>query len=212
MASPALYVFSELDKIDEQIYEESLSQASAQRREKVLKLKFHEGRVLSLSAYRLLCFALKSKNAEFSYNEYGKPLSVDAPHFNIAHSKGLAACVTAASPIGVDVELIKPYPEKILKRVLTENEIRQVASANNPGHAFFTFWTLKESYIKAIGKGLSFPLLNVEFVLADKIECSDPGYEFTSRQFGSHIISTCAEKGAGDISFNEVSLSKLIKA
>lgn len=190
-----IYVFSELDMITPLIYQNWLNQASAQKREQILKYKFFRDRLLCVSAYRLLCFALKEDNVEFSYNEYKKPILKNGEKcFNITHCDGLVACITADSPVGIDAELLRPYPQKVLKRIFTENEIQQIVGSKNPDYAFFTFWTLKESYVKARGEGMHFPPRNVEFTLSnDGISCSDKKFMFTSYGQGNHVISSCSD-------------------
>jgi 4'-phosphopantetheinyl transferase len=84
-------------------------------------------------------------------------------HFNLAHS-GDAALIAIARgrDLGVDVEQVRPTPdtEAIAARFFSAGE--QVALAALPAAerqaAFFDIWTRKEAWIKAIGKGLTFPL------------------------------------------------------
>ena len=53
------------------------------------------------------------------------------------------------------------------------------APENERDMLFFTLWTLKEAYIKAIGKGLSYPVNEAEFFIEDgKITSNIKGYEF----------------------------------
>ena len=65
--------------------------------------------------------------------------------------------------------------------------------------AFFRIWTLKESYIKNIGKGLSFPMKNIEFDLSDikNIKSSDDTKQFFQCMIDNYMISVCSEKNSG---------------
>src|SRR5262249_23042866 len=52
----------------------------------------------------------------FHYAENGKPSIIGESgwHFNVSHSKSLLACaVTAAGPIGVDVECVRPMKDAL---------------------------------------------------------------------------------------------------
>lgn len=104
----------------------------------------------------------------FSVEDHGKPeliCPVEGPRLrvNISHTRGLAAvALTVDHDIGVDVEwLQRDTPtEKLAERVFAEKERRTLAAAPEAEkiNTFLTFWTLKEAYVKAIGKGLSQPL------------------------------------------------------
>ncbi len=134
--------------------------------------KVSHRKVLRAEAYRLLRRALLNKNIseedqELDYNEYGKPFLKNncGWHFNISHCRKLAACAIAQSPIGVDVERIRQFPELVLKRCFTERETELIKESNNSDLTFFQLWTLKEAYVKAIGRGLSYPLRDAEFII-----------------------------------------------
>ena len=104
----------------------------------------------------------------FTADGYGKP-SVAAPRewrhlqFNLAHTRGLVACVVAPGRrVGVDVEARRPGTNlrRIADQFLTPQELRALdalPSAAQTG-AFLDYWTLKEAYVKARGDGLSLPL------------------------------------------------------
>jgi 4'-phosphopantetheinyl transferase len=95
----------------------------------------------------------------------GKPL-VRSPlgiEFNTSRTEGLAVFAFARSlEIGVDVERIRPIPDKhaIAQRFFCAEEAAELASLPESQHdlAFHLCWTRKEAYIKAIGQGLSAPL------------------------------------------------------
>ncbi|MBL6933629.1 MAG: 4'-phosphopantetheinyl transferase superfamily protein [Rhodospirillales bacterium] len=90
--------------------------------------------------------------------------------FNISHTRGMVACaITKVDDIGVDVEC-QERPGRladIAERKFSRPEIIFFASASEAERqkVFFSFWTLKESYIKAIGKGLVEPLDGFAFSL-----------------------------------------------
>ncbi len=119
------------------------------------------GNVLSRYA---LCKNLNIKNVDITFgaNEYGKPflLGADKIHFNISHSGNWVVCAISDNPVGIDVETIKPTDFEIAKRFFSEDEYTALKSQHDDEKQtyFYKLWTLKESYIKAVGKGLSIPL------------------------------------------------------
>lgn len=109
----------------------------------------------------------------FEYNRYGKPsLHAEANPkkitFNLSHSRSLALCaVTVKRDIGIDVE----YPrvvlraEKILERFFSvgERDYYLAQPEDLKEHTFMNLWTIKEAYSKALGRGLSSVLRDVDF-------------------------------------------------
>jgi 4'-phosphopantetheinyl transferase len=99
-------------------------------------------------------------------NPWGKPCLKNYPniHYNISHSADLVACVISdTSTVGIDVEKIREFNSYAANRVCSSEELSRVYSNNDCKREFFRYWTLKESYIKAIGKGISHPMKNVNF-------------------------------------------------
>lgn len=113
----------------------------------------------------------------FEENNYGRPYISNASiegrlYFNLSHTRGLIAiAVSRRESIGVDVEWVlregknveiadsffSPEEAESLRRLPTGKQQER----------FFVLWTLKESYIKACGKGLSIPLDSFSFGLLD---------------------------------------------
>jgi 4'-phosphopantetheinyl transferase len=112
----------------------------------------------------------------FDYNPYGKPSLIVAQggntlRFNVSHSRGLALiAITKNRDIGVDIEGINPnfscleIAEKFFSPL--ENSVLRSLPEHLQPTAFFTCWTRKEAYIKAVGKGLSIPLNQFDVSLA----------------------------------------------
>ncbi len=127
----------------------------------------------------------------FGYSEHGKPF-LDTPlpgldiRFNVSHSDELAlVAVTVAAEVGVDVEKIRPdfAGLEIAERFFSPAEVKALRSL--PIHlrsgAFFNCWTRKEAFVKATGRGLSFPLKAFDVTLAPgesprllRVENDDP--------------------------------------
>lgn len=109
-----------------------------------------------------------SRDWRFSIGSHGKP-EVLVPsgnprlRVNISHTRGLAAvALVVEHDIGIDVEWLdrQPHVDELAERMFAEQERQQLAAIPDAERteAFLRFWTLKEAYVKAIGKGLSQPL------------------------------------------------------
>jgi 4'-phosphopantetheinyl transferase len=102
------------------------------------------------------------------YGEHGKPALAEVSRpadvrFNLAHSGDLAIlAITRGRDLGADVERLRPITEhaRIAARFFSTAENAALGSqwASDPILGFFTCWTRKEAYVKAIGYGFSHPL------------------------------------------------------
>ncbi|MEF2966371.1 4'-phosphopantetheinyl transferase superfamily protein [Paenibacillus sp. M1] len=116
-----------------------------------------------LSRY-ILCQYLGIHNGEISFteNSYGKPAlhGTEGLHFNHSHSGRWVVSVIADTHCGIDVEEIREADLAIAEHFFAVQEIADLLAAPEERRrdCFFDLWTLKESYVKAAGRGLSLPL------------------------------------------------------
>jgi 4'-phosphopantetheinyl transferase len=111
----------------------------------------------------------------FEAGEHGRPELIfprcdPRLRFNISHTRGLVACAVALGhDVGVDVERLdrRVQIDQLAQSVFSDAE--RAALARLPDHAqrarFFELWTLKEAYIKAVGKGLALRLQSITLEL-----------------------------------------------
>lgn len=110
----------------------------------------------------------------FGQGEHGRPF-ISAPRdyrhlgFNISHTAGMIVCLVGRRTVGVDVEQWKRRTQsmQLAERFFSPSEVADLESLTGleRQRRFFGYWTLKESYLKAVGKGLSMPLNRVTFTL-----------------------------------------------
>ena len=129
------------------------------RQEKLNKLKRKIDRDNCAAAYLLLRFALKENridNFEIIIGENGKPfLKSGEIFFNISHCAEGVAVVLDTAPVGIDVQEIGGFNEKVAKRFFDESENEKINASTDKTKAFTRIWTLKESAIKCEGKSLA---------------------------------------------------------
>jgi 4'-phosphopantetheinyl transferase len=105
---------------------------------------------------------------QFTYNEYGKPSIVGHQNdrhlnFNLSHSNELALYAFRFDRgLGIDIEYIREdfATLEIAEHFFAKGEVDALRSlpVDQRVKAFFNCWSRKESYIKALGMGISFPL------------------------------------------------------
>jgi 4'-phosphopantetheinyl transferase len=151
------------------------------------RMRFPERRHLFLVSHLLVRTTLSHYAGRppgewrFIRSEHGKPLILAETEpsplkFSLAHTAGLAVvAVTCASDIGVDVERVdRPVKARgLINRFFSPEEAAELGKLP-PGRLqdhFFLYWTLKEAYIKALGRGLSHPLDSFGFHLTGARPC-----------------------------------------
>lgn len=160
-------------------------------------------------AHRLLRECLKpfsidyTPDSRLSFGECGKPELADHPgiFFNISHGMGIAASIAADVECGIDCEKVREFRPNVLKRAFTEAERQMIeeAPAEKRDLLFFQLWTLKESYIKATGKGLSQSMRSAGFSIENgKISTNIEDFQF--KQYilknGRYVVSICKKKSS----------------
>ena len=104
---------------------------------------------------------LKNHQLLFHKNNFGKPYLVNQEgiHFNISHSGRWIIGGISNNALGIDIEKVQIIDFELAKRFFSKKEYSELIKKNNRQKLeyFFDLWTLKESYIKFIGKGLTIP-------------------------------------------------------
>ena len=130
------------------------------------------------------CTLIPPQSFGFEENSYGKPCLktgvTDIPiSFNLSHAGGLTACAVVLDyEIGIDVEdSTRKIDINIADRFFSKQESEYLGQTREKEKkkVFFDFWTLKESYIKAKGKGLSIPLDEFSFKISQ--DCTSIGFD-----------------------------------
>lgn len=208
---------------DKKIYEKAYASVDAERQKKVDLYKFLQSKLQSLAAGVLLNRALEDagldvSKIQFEQNEYGKPYIKDNDiYFNLSHSGDYAICAISSSEVGCDIEKIGQVEDKIAKKFFCEEEYQDIISKNNEEERrdlFYRYWTLKESFIKAIGFGLKLHLNSFQIVLGKKkyVKHSANNKDYTLYEFDNldgYKYAVCIEESASVLSLNEIDFTKL---
>ena len=156
-------------------YDQAYCLLSDECKEKTDQYKNIENKKRSLISQLLLGKALIDRKKDphvpvFEYGEYNKPYLKNETDFffNISHSYDYVILAVSDKEIGCDIEKIRKYDLKIAKRFFTKNEYENIIGISDEEERrrmFFRYWTLKESFIKQNGRGLSQPLNSFEITI-----------------------------------------------
>lgn len=208
-----LYAVNITKNFNNILQEMLLSYIDNKKRNKLSKYKHKEDMIRALSADVLIrsivCRKFKINNAElfYEYNIYGKPrINLDNNFcFNVSHSGNWVVAAVDDQQIGIDIEEVKSTEyEDISQEFFTKGEYMWLLSQNNAerNEAFYKLWTVKESYVKMVGKGLTIPLNSfcIDFDLGDiicikdvinsKIQATSKIIKFDK----NYVLSICSSK------------------
>ncbi|WP_333874633.1 4'-phosphopantetheinyl transferase family protein [Methylobacter sp.] len=91
-------------------------------------------------------------------DNYNRP-SIDSNiDFNISHSEAYVLCALSENGrIGIDIEYIKDIEMIYYSDFMSNSEWHNIIHDKAPISRFYHYWTLKESVMKADGRGLNIP-------------------------------------------------------
>lgn len=164
----SVYVANVIALKNEVLYKAACQKVTNERRKKTESLRFPKDRRLSLGAELLLMQGLEQleMNPEemlYHYGANGKPYLAGGQevYFNLSHSEEIVICAISSQEIGCDVEKISDINLKIAKRFFEKTEYEMLMNqktAESRREMFFRLWTLKESFLKLTGLGMSIPM------------------------------------------------------
>ena len=180
------------------------SRLSAAERSRAARFRFERHRrryiVARARLRELLAERLGTAPASiaFVYGENGKPALAEpfagsGWRFNLSHCGDFALyAFSRHAQVGVDVEAVRELQEAeaIAARVFTrgENAAYRALGAHERPLGFFTCWTRKEAFVKAVGGGLSMPLGELD------VSAAPPGWRLDSFVPAAGFVAALAER------------------
>jgi 4'-phosphopantetheinyl transferase len=126
-------------------------------------------------AHGLLRYALSDAAPQIAPSEwsfrtdrYGRPFvagpaNPEQLYFNLSHTDGCVACVVSGyEAVGVDVECVqdRAFLMETAATAFSAEEVQLLRglAGDELIERFFAYWTVREAFLKAKGRGLDFPL------------------------------------------------------
>ena len=116
---------------------------------------------------RILADVLKrdyaiEKTPEILRDDMGKPYFPDCRlHFNVSHSGEYLAIAVSESPVGIDIQETKNIKDGMYRKVVQPKEAKLLGKDRQ--NDFLRLWALKESFVKAEGRGLRISMKDYYF-------------------------------------------------
>lgn len=170
-----IYAVKLVDEYDRAVFKQALEGLPADVRNKAARYRKEADavrKIVSAVLKRIVACQVNGiglHRVEFLRDGYGKPSLKEFPdfHFNVSHSHAWVVCVVSAEgPVGIDIEMIGKAEEGVARMCLTPKELHEWIGQPKEQRDtyFFKLWTLKESYVKATGKGLAENLSSLETI------------------------------------------------
>jgi len=155
-------------QLPDYLFYQYIAQLPTSLQEKNLRYRRWQDRHSHLFGKLLLIAGLKNYGYaddilnSIKYNQYSRPFIDGNIDFNISHSgEYVLFAIGEDLRIGIDVEEIKDINFDDFEKVMTKEQWQEISLSQDPVRAFFDYWTIKESVIKADSRGLSIPLLDI---------------------------------------------------
>jgi len=162
-------------------------------------------------------FGLPVAGTGLVHDSCGRPSVAAHPevHVSISHCEGAVLVAASSARIGVDVEWLRPLDHFALMRMLNLAEIDRVLRSPDPDREFFRYWTLKESYLKAIGTGLGYALKELDVDVAPDGTASvgrPRAWVGLEERFEGYVLAFCrlgSVRGDTDVALERMELTRL---
>ena len=202
--------FIYLAKIDlslpEEVYQRLLPMISQKNQERCRRFRLKADALRTLYGELMVRhvliqhFSFANKDIEILQSAEGKPYVQGLPfHYNISHAGDYVVCAFSELPVGIDIEEISDIDLNLAKTVFSSYEYDALyrQDPSNRLDYFFSLWTLKESYIKWLGDGMSVPLKSFSFrIVGHQIYLEDAYRQakpfFRQWQLAGYKMSLCS--------------------
>lgn len=216
-----------IEALESDLFNKLLTCINAEKRMRIKKYRRMKDKYEALLSELLIRYIIIKKlnicnySIKFNKGEFGKPFleNISDFYFNISHSVEWIICAIDMENIGVDIEKIRNIKYKeVAQNFFSEGEYRFIFSngEKEEQNNFFRVWTLKESYIKACGKGFAIPLkdfgidINSKNISLEKKD-NDSDYYFKEIPIDiSYKSSICTVKPKRNLNTIFISQEKLI--
>ena len=206
---------------NETLFREKVKQLSPYRQQKIAILRNDRDINRSLGAGLLLdhglaVYGLQERSVEYDIGQWGKPALKYHPEicFSLSHSGDYAICTIGDRPVGNDIEHVREGRLKVANRFFAEEELAWLYEAETEEERtgrMFRLWTMKESFLKVIGRGMSLSLKDFVIRMDEesgraRVRHSFDAKYYYMREYGEidgYCTAVCAQE-SGDMAYSMI--------
>ncbi|WP_157494246.1 4'-phosphopantetheinyl transferase family protein [Fulvivirga imtechensis] len=199
------------EPLEQDLMSEYLSLLSPELRERNSRFLRWQNRHEHLLGKLLLIEALRMYGVErniwdyIRYNSYQRPyLTLPGYDFNVSHSGDFVVCAIGKNiRLGIDIEENRKVNFKNFHSLMTPGQWDEINRANNPLKEFYRYWTIKESVIKADGRGFAISLDELE-VKNNSVQYEDEQWLVTELEFANGYSGALATDEWSEYKMHEI--------
>lgn len=125
------------------------------------------------------------------YEENGKPfIKNKSIYFNISYSDNIGVLAISNENVGIDIEKIKKYDEKLVNNFYSKEELRYLKKSYDRNYEYTKLWTYKEAYLKYQGTGINDNFKNLNFIQENKYVSN---VKFKTINYEDYVITICCK-------------------
>lgn len=215
MAQINIFFTSFENPLKQGLFSDYLSLLSPELREKNSRYIRWQNRHSHLFGKLLLLEALRRYGIKrdvwkhVEYNSYQRPyLTLHEYDFNISHSGNYVMCAIGKHVrLGVDIEENRNVNLENFKNIMTPDQWGEINNANCPLKEFYKYWTIKESVVKADGRGFSIPLDKLE-VKNNTVQYEDRSWFVNEFEFVGGYSAALATNQLSEFKIKEIDFYK----
>lgn len=209
---------------DDSLFNKVYSSVSPERQQKTDRFRFKNDKCLSLCAeYLFMCacrdFGVEYTGQKVTAEDNSKPRFEDCNIcFNLSHSGNKAMCIMSDYEVGCDIERKHKTNTDIADRYFSPDEKHLLSvckSEKEKEELFFRLWTLKESFIKCVGLGLSLPLNSFSVYPGEEIlikqSAEDASFRLFDRALGEdYRCAVCIKEPENRSGFDGINKEEIV--
>ena len=151
----------------DELYERYLGMMSSERRGKLEKKAIRDDRLRTMAGELLVrravseILGITEEAVPLCSDERGAPILEGTGLFvSIAHSGSYVVCAVSHTPVGIDIEQVRPMCGRVATGTFYKSECEYLASdgyelSGESLVRFYEIWTTKEAYAKMTREGIS---------------------------------------------------------
>lgn len=195
---------AKIDDFSDDFFAISLASLPKNISEKINNILNETAQKQSILAWSILKYCLAKQyqinNFEIYYGENQKPyLKNENIYFNLSHSANYVVCAVSKSEIGIDIQKISQNKPRVAQRLFCINEQIQLEKASEKNAFFTRLWTLKESYLKMTGEGISSKANQLDFSIYTTKSFKYMNVDFEVFLQDDYFISVCSKEAVFDV-------------